>query len=307
MKYLFSSLRLLFCVGGFSVLMGNPVFADTLTVLSGTNWKSNNTLVAGWQTLGFDDSSWPSARAPYPNPTQPTDHFPGTAALFMWYDPAGTSDGTTGSIEAFFRFTFALSGLPLQAQARMIVDDDFDLYVNGNLVFVDHDCGFASIPHFVDLTSSLQAGQNVIAIQARDGCWDSPFDRAFEAVLFEATITLPMVVQIDIKPGSFPNSINLSSAGVIPVAILSSPTFDATQVNPATVTLAGARVRLIGKGDKYACSPQDVNADGLIDLVCHVVTAQAFLTVGDTIAVLDAQTFGGVAIRGQDSIQIVPD
>ncbi len=49
-------------------------------------------------------------------------------------------------------------------------------------------------------------------------------------------------VEIDIKPGSDPNSINLSSAGVIPVAILSSATFDATTVNPDTIFLASGPV-----------------------------------------------------------------
>ena len=36
-------------------------------------------------------------------------------------------------------------------------------------------------------------------------------------------------VGIDIKPGSFPNSINLKGKGVIPVAILSTTTFDVLQ------------------------------------------------------------------------------
>jgi hypothetical protein len=116
-----------------------------------------------------------------------------------------------------------------------------------------------------------------------------------------------ITVAIDIKPGSFPNSINLSSAGVIPVAILSSTTFDATQVNPASVTLAGATVKLIGKGDKYSCGREDVNGDGLIDLVCHVITGQFLIEPGDSVAVLEAETFSGTAIRGEDSIQIVPD
>jgi len=82
----------------------------------------------------------------------------------------------------------------------------------------------------------------------------------FVAALASAEIYIvgPCVIRvaIDIKPGSDPNSINLSSAGVVPVAILSSATFDATQVDPASVTLAGARVKLIGKGDRYSCSPQ---------------------------------------------------
>ncbi len=117
---------------------------------------------------------------------------------------------------------------------------------------------------------------------------------------------VPKPVDIDIKPGSFPNSINLASAGVVPVAILSSPTFDATQVDPATVTLAGAAVKLIGKGSKYSCSAQDVNSDGLTDLVCHVETAQFLIEPGDSVAVLEGQTFSGLRIRGENSIQIVP-
>lgn len=125
-------------------------------------------------------------------------------------------------------------------------------------------------------------------------------------VFDDLEISVIMEVLIDIKPGSFPNSISLGSAGLIPVAILSSPTFDATEVNPSSVTLAGAKVKLIGKGDKYSCNAEDVNGDNLLDLVCHVMTAQFLIESGDSVAVLEAETFSGQAIRGQDSIQIVP-
>jgi hypothetical protein len=114
------------------------------------------------------------------------------------------------------------------------------------------------------------------------------------------------VVAIDIKPGGFPNSLNLGSSGVVPVAILSSEQFDATQVDPSTVTLAGAAVKLIGKGDRYSCSTVDVNADGRADLLCHVMTAQFMIEEGESVAVLEARTFSGQAIRGQDSIKVVP-
>ena len=117
----------------------------------------------------------------------------------------------------------------------------------------------------------------------------------------------PTEVAIDIKPGSFPNSINLASAGVVPVAILGSASFDATQVNPSTVTLAGASVKLIGKGDKYACRADDANADGRPDLLCQVLTEQFLIEPGDAVATLEAATFSGQAIRGTDSIRIVPD
>jgi hypothetical protein len=122
-----------------------------------------------------------------------------------------------------------------------------------------------------------------------------------------AEFNVALEVQIDIKPGSEPNSINLSSAGVVPVAILSSATFDATTVNPESVSLAGARVRMVGKSAHYLCSAQDSNGDGILDLVCQVLTAQFMIEPGDSVAVLEAETNGGTLIRGQDSIQIVRD
>ena len=45
-----------------------------------------------------------------------------------------------------------------------------------------------------------------------------------------------LVVAIDIKPGSATNPINLDAPGKIPVAILSSATFDAASVDRATIT-----------------------------------------------------------------------
>lgn len=114
-------------------------------------------------------------------------------------------------------------------------------------------------------------------------------------------------VAIDIKPGSDTNSINRSSAGVIPVAILSSDTFDATTVDPDTVSLAGARIKLVGKSGKSLCHEEDVNGDERLDLVCQVYTAEFMIEEGESVAVLEAETFDGTRIRGEDTISIVPD
>jgi hypothetical protein len=114
-------------------------------------------------------------------------------------------------------------------------------------------------------------------------------------------------VTIDIKPGSDDNSINLGSFGVVPVAILSSDTFDATTVKPETVTLAGAGVAMRGNGNKYLANQEDVNGDGLIDLICKIETEN--LDPGsfqDGGAFLNGTTTNGVAIEGFDLITIVP-
>jgi hypothetical protein len=51
---------------------------------------------------------------------------------------------------------------------------------------------------------------------------------------------------------------------------------------------------------------EDVNADGLLDLVVHVSTEALGLSDADTEAVLEGQTFDGTSIRGTDSIRVVP-
>lgn len=113
-------------------------------------------------------------------------------------------------------------------------------------------------------------------------------------------------VEIDIKPGSSQNTINLGSAGVLPVAILSSAEFEATSVDPETITLAGAPVQRVGKNNKPLCHAADVNLDGQLDLFCQVVTAQLNLQPGDTTAALEGETSDGTPIRGEDSIRLVP-
>lgn len=133
---------------------------------------------------------------------------------------------------------------------------------------------------------------------------------AFFARLSDGTVGIYradpfLAVEIDIKPGSFPNSINLGSMGSVPVAILSSATFDANRVDPMRVTLASGGVGLKGNGTPMAAL-QDVNSDGLLDLVVHVSTDALELSETDTEAILEGQTFDGASIRGKDSVRIVP-
>jgi hypothetical protein len=111
-------------------------------------------------------------------------------------------------------------------------------------------------------------------------------------------------VRIDIKPGGFPNSINIGSNGTVAVAIFGSASFDATTVDPLTVTLAGAFVALKGKGTAIA-SFNDVDGDGFVDVVVHVSTDALQLTGTDTQAVLEGKTFDGTTIRGTDSVRVV--
>jgi hypothetical protein len=105
-------------------------------------------------------------------------------------------------------------------------------------------------------------------------------------------------VDIDIKPGSDPNSINLGSKGVVPVAILTTADFDAATVDPTTVIFAGA--------SPVRWTDEDVDDDGDTDLLLHFKTQELALDGDSTDAALSGQTTGGDPIVGSDSVRIVP-
>jgi len=108
-------------------------------------------------------------------------------------------------------------------------------------------------------------------------------------------------VAIDIKPGSFPNSVNPKSKDVIPVAILTTDTFDATTVDPLSVNFGpNGATEAHRKGHT-----EDADGDGDNDLVLHFSIQDTGIQCGDTSASLTGETFGGQAIEGSDSIRTV--
>lgn len=112
-------------------------------------------------------------------------------------------------------------------------------------------------------------------------------------------------VQIDLKPGDEFNTINPGSAGVIPVAVLSTSEFDATTIDPATIRLAGAEVAVRGKGQHLARA-EDVNKDGRLDLVCQVETVSLTLDPDVGEVWLTGETRNFERIVGLDVVLIVP-
>ena len=127
------------------------------------------------------------------------------------------------------------------------------------------------------------------------------FDDLGRTVMKTATVEIQLTVapvDIDIKPGGDPNSINLRSRGVIPVAVLSSETFDATTLDPSSIVFEGANVAFYNF--------DDINSDGLVDKIVHFRTQEITdLTKGDTEACLEAFTFDGIPVLGCDSVRLV--
>ncbi len=155
-------------------------------------------------------------------------------------------------------------------------------------------------------TAFFQAAEG-IAVEASGiyvaGTTSDPggFDAFVAKLLKEASIVEAV---IDIKPGTFPNSLNLKSNGSVPVAILGSEDFDATEVDPASVTLEGASINQ-NKNGTFQVSLQDVNGDGRLDMVAQFPTRDLLLTSTDTDATLEGQTNDALPFQGTDSVRIV--
>lgn len=118
----------------------------------------------------------------------------------------------------------------------------------------------------------------------------------------------PTSVTIDIKPGKTPNSINPSSKQKIPVAILTTASFDALDVfyaleaDPLSVEF-GPDAATESHGRWHV---KDVDEDGDMDLLFHFNTQETGIVCGDTAATLTGETSGGEPITGTDSINTVP-
>jgi len=155
---------------------------------------------------------------------------------------------------------------------------------------------FASGSHSIDIEDIHIPPVSVGGPQFSDGTV------AFKAELYS------LEVDIDIKPGSDPNSINLKSKGVVPVAFLGSAIFDVTTVDVNTLMFGpGSATPVHDLNDPivYADHLQDVNVDGYLDLVCHFKTSEVGLVKGDTDATLTGETTDGVIVYGTDSVNIV--
>jgi hypothetical protein len=110
-----------------------------------------------------------------------------------------------------------------------------------------------------------------------------------------------MSISIDIKPGTSLNSINPQSMARIPVAVLTTDTFDATTVDLTTVFFGATGT----EAAPVQSAREDIDGDGNIDLILHFKTQDTEITCGDTSASLTGETFSGQAIEGADTIVTV--
>ena len=124
-----------------------------------------------------------------------------------------------------------------------------------------------------------------------------------------ALTTTPLVtevaVDIDIKPGSDPNCFNINGHGVVPVAVLGSEGFNVSDIDQSTLSFSGLSVRVKGNQGPQ-CSFDYSNSDEFLDLICQFEDNVENWLPGSEEATVTGQLLDGTAIKGTDSICVVP-
>jgi len=140
-------------------------------------------------------------------------------------------------------------------------------------------------------------------------CFDE-LDRFLDACNVQCRIPPTTTVEIDIKPGSDPNSVNCNSKGVVPFAILSDENFDATTIPIEIVSMSLVSSGPIQVNEVHnQLHLEDVNGDGLLDGVLHINIQDICLFIPEgtpirsTIQItLTGETTDGEAFEGSDNI-----
>jgi len=262
--------------------------------------------------LTIDPNPYNCSYPPEPTPegtdviVSPIDNTTGTAPVTMTFDQVTVAGGTT--------LITSTTG-PTPPEGFQLGDPPtyYDITTTAAYAGLIEIC--------VDYTGVAFSGppKALKLYHYEDGAWvdcttfvDTPNKLVCGAVssLSSFAVLMPPVIEVDIdvQPGSYPNSLNINGNGLIPVAILGSADLDVLTIDVASLDFVGLEVRVKNNGTPQ-CSVEDVNGDGYNDLVCHFVDDTTDWIEGTTIGTLTGRLtpeFGEIWIVGYDEIRVVP-
>jgi hypothetical protein len=97
--------------------------------------------------------------------------------------------------------------------------------------------------------------------------------------------------------------VRVARSGVMPVVILGGPEFDVDEIDRATLELGPGGAQPAHRSGGHC---DDVNEDGITDLVSHFNVREVGLDAGDELVCATGNTFDGRAFEGCDAIRTLP-
>lgn len=321
-------------------LNGDGDFADLGEIAPGLNpsFRADATKVialttdAAMHTAGDSDCTSPSPPCPFP---YPGPSFADTVAALNAANikvvaikaPGSTTqmDDLANATGGAITSTDASSSEIVEAIVGSLEELTFD--ITGNPVGCDPlDVSFDPAVHSDVAGGTTVQFEETIAVPEGTPGGDYTCTVEFRADdtvigVQEVTITVPVEVPVDIKPASCPNPLSQHSRGVLPAAIVGTADFDATRVDPDTVTLEGvAPLRsavedvatpfepFTGKQERDDCTSD--GADGIRDLTLKFDTEEVRSAIGPVsrgevhVLTLRGALDDGTEIIGEDVVWI---
>jgi hypothetical protein len=171
----------------------------------------------------------------------------------------------------------------------------YELDVMGNLIKA---CDSPYHPGPYGLGGIADVGDSLYIAQARN---EDPWQGTTIFVIPKNCGPAPLSVNIDIRNGGPGGRIHPNSFGFVQVKLLSSSGFA-----PSTVIVSSVRFGHSGTEAATTSSHlQDVNGDGVDDLVLWFLVNDTGIVCGDVSATLTGNTNGGQSIKGSASIVTV--
>jgi len=290
---------LLLSVIGLSVGFAPLVLAETMTVVSDTNVAVYGPLYS--EPSGLNDPSWGSSSSAV---AAWVHSFWPSISGATWISTSYLVEESAPDSWRKFHVDLALptGACNITGTLEATADNAEIVYLNGSLVGSNGD--FTVVTTYpMNPTPGTNSLDFIVKNYAYGGGpYSNPTGLIFKAVI---SYDLRLEVDIDIKPGSDPNSVNLGSEGVIPIAILGSESFDVHDIDQTSLEMAGNAAREKGKSGKIG-SFEDANSDGHTDLVVQIPVEGLSLTEDDTEATITGLLNDGTAMAGTDAIRIVP-
>ena len=191
------------------------------------------------------------------------------------------------------------------------VAKSIEVYIDGQFDNVETYTGLNDVSNEQDVFFGIRGNLNALTEFERLLDEVSLYTRALDANEINAVYAAgsagkcrAATIDIDVKPGSDRNSINLKRQGVIPVAINGSAHFSVLDVDFGSLLFEGLDLGLKSKQGPH-CGLEDWNQDGHLDAVCHFENDAENWAGGTTLATLTGLLFDGSVVTGTDDIKLV--